>query len=134
MKEEDFILKQFGKEDGFKVPEGYFAGLTERVMQQIPSQQEESCHRMKVLPLHRRILRYWSVAAAVAIVFTVGGLWHYLRVERTNSEILAEMPVPDKVQDTVVSPDDEELLLLEEILDYAMVENSEIAYYLTENQ
>lgn len=36
MKEEDFIREQAGKENPFKVPEGYFESLTKQVMNQLP--------------------------------------------------------------------------------------------------
>ncbi|WP_420186599.1 hypothetical protein M1B74_07655 [Bacteroides pyogenes] len=36
MKEEDALLKKIGKENAFKVPEGYFENLTSEVMDKLP--------------------------------------------------------------------------------------------------
>ena len=36
MKEEDTLLKKLGKENSFKVPEGYFENLTSEVMNKLP--------------------------------------------------------------------------------------------------
>ena len=35
MKEEDTLLKKLGKENSFKVPEGYFENLTSEVMNKL---------------------------------------------------------------------------------------------------
>ena len=39
MKEEDNILKKVGRENSFKVPEGYFENLTSEVMGKLPEKE-----------------------------------------------------------------------------------------------
>ena len=39
MKEEDTLLKKLGKENSFKVPEGYFENLTSEVMNKLPEKE-----------------------------------------------------------------------------------------------
>ena len=40
MKEEDILLKKLGKEDSFKVPDGYFENLTSEVMNKLPEKEK----------------------------------------------------------------------------------------------
>ena len=40
MKEEDNILKKVGRENSFKVPEGYFENLTSEVMNKLPEKEK----------------------------------------------------------------------------------------------
>lgn len=39
MKEEDTLLKKIGKDNSFKVPDGYFANLTSEVMNRLPDEE-----------------------------------------------------------------------------------------------
>ena len=39
MKEEDNILKKVGKENAFRVPDGYFENLTSEVMSRLPKRK-----------------------------------------------------------------------------------------------
>ena len=39
MKEEDNILKKVGKENVFRVPDGYFENLTSEVMSRLPEKE-----------------------------------------------------------------------------------------------
>ncbi|WP_333615688.1 hypothetical protein [Bacteroides pyogenes] len=40
MKEDDALLKKIGKENAFKVPEGYFESLTSEVMDKLPAKEK----------------------------------------------------------------------------------------------
>ena len=40
MKEEDILLKKLGKEDSFKVPDGYFENLTSEMMNKLPEKRK----------------------------------------------------------------------------------------------
>ena len=40
MKEEDNILKKVGKENVFRVPDGYFENLTSEVMSRLPEKEK----------------------------------------------------------------------------------------------
>ncbi len=42
MKEEDTLLKKLGKENSFKVPEGYFENLTSEVMNKLPEKEKSN--------------------------------------------------------------------------------------------
>ena len=40
MKEEDYILRKVGTENSFRVPEGYFEGLTSDIMNKLPEKEK----------------------------------------------------------------------------------------------
>lgn len=89
----------------FKVPEGYFDSLTLRTMDNIRKYEGRR---------HRSTWLRWSVAAAVAgIVATAGFLALHDNID--------EMPLAEN--EGVVSNEE---------LEYAMIANSDIEYYLTE--
>ncbi len=114
MKEEDLIRKiTEGKPNPFKVPEDYFDNFTERLMSQLP-QQEEKKKTSNVRPL-------WRWAAAVAVVAAAG--------------IASYMAAPDN--DLVASDTNTELIYEQysnDALDYAMLDNQDIEMFLTEAQ
>ena len=56
------LLERFGSETHFTVPEGYFEGLTERVMNRVPKRKR------------RRQVWRWAAAAVLAGVVAVGGM------------------------------------------------------------
>lgn len=63
--EEKKINDIFGKENPFKLPDGYFDNLTSQIMDQLPAQE------VKVHFWQRMAVR--KIAAAVAAVFVLGG-------------------------------------------------------------
>ena len=42
------ILKEIGNKNPFKVPEGYFEGLSDRIMSQLPDRMDESPKRVSL--------------------------------------------------------------------------------------
>ncbi|MBQ9191130.1 MAG: hypothetical protein IJ754_03355 [Bacteroidaceae bacterium] len=112
----------------FTVPEGYFEGFTERMMARLAAEDhlaetvEQQPHVVK-LPLWRRSLRYAAAAAAVALC--VGGAWLY--TTRNSSGDSAQMAAQMEMSALDYSEED-----INAILDYELVDNQHIAYYLTE--
>ncbi len=64
----DFKLDNHKKSTGFKAPEGYFATLEERVLQQLPVQER------KTISLYRKKPVWLGMAASFALLFG-GGLY-----------------------------------------------------------
>jgi len=62
----DFKLDQHKLKTGFKTPDGYFEGLADKVMQQLPEPQA------RVIPLYRRKPVWLSAAAAFIIMLGFG--------------------------------------------------------------
>lgn len=79
MEEEFNILKQVGKEQPFKVPEGYFENLNARIMANIPS--KETKHPKTILFTTWR--KYAAIAAAACLVGI--GVFTF-SINKTNTE------------------------------------------------
>jgi hypothetical protein len=128
IQEEKIIREHDSGRRPFKVPEGYFEGFTERMMNRLAdegllSEPVEHQTRVAKLPLWRRTLRYAAAVAAVAVC--VGGAWLYgVRNPAGDGAQLAaqtETPAFDYSEEDINA-----------ILDYELVDNQHIAYYLTE--
>lgn len=105
----------------FKVPEGYFDNLCDRVMSQLP---EKQVHTRRVSML--RVWRYAAVAVIGALICTSVLLIPRLKQgEASHSQAEAEMGYDMQA----ACYDDE---CLGEVLEYAGIDNNEIALYLTE--
>ena len=106
MRENDSIEKIIGKENPFKVPEGYFEGLTDSIMQNINRHEA----RRK-----NRILKVYRIAAAAIIIGIVaaGGVFFNMH---NDKEMMAE----------------KQAQIMDQALDYAMISNDEIYHYLAE--
>ena len=95
------LVERFGTESHFTVPEGYFNGLTDKVMSRVAQRKR------------RRLVWRWAAAAVLAGSVIMGGLL----LERHNATQTAKA---------------ENIQYIEDALDYSMIANMSIAYYLTE--
>lgn len=95
------LVERFGSESHFTVPEGYFNGLTDKVMSRVAQRKR------------RRLVWRWAAAAVLAGSVITGGLL----LERHNATQTAKA---------------ENIQYIEDALDYSMIDNMSIAYYLTE--
>lgn len=104
MKSDEKILHEtVGCENPFRVPEGYFNALPQRVNRR----------------LHPRSTFHWwyAVAASVIVALCVWGLW----------------PEPVKTESAdVLAQASEQVSLSGDDLEYELLTNADIAYYLTE--
>lgn len=130
MKEEDIIRQHDTGRNPFAVPEGYFRDFDERLMQRLAELSDgvatesggaaaSSGPRGKVVVMPvRRWMRY-AAAIAVAALCIGGGTYLYNRGTAAEPEADAA--------ELLLSDDN-----IDEILDYEMLNNNQIAYYLTE--
>lgn len=118
MKEEDILKTSFGKENPFRVPEGYFETLESRIMSSLPEENASTRTVAKEIPLWRRLRPY--VAAAAFFGVMAGG---YLIYNRNNPE--ASLPA-DNVASMVQSDD----YNIDTAVDYAMLDNEDFYAYL----
>lgn len=110
--EERHIEETFGRQNPFRVPEGYFDQLPDRVMAQLPQSDRQS----------RQVrLRRWLYAAASVVLLAVMGLTYYLHQE---SE---ELPAVAAVE---IGTDNS---YIDDAADYAMIDNTEIYACLADN-
>lgn len=126
-REENILKERFGKENPFKVPEGYFDHLTERIMENLPEQE------VRVIDIRSRQtlwqkLPLRKIAAAVAVVALLGGGSFWALQHEGNSKVVAH--VKQHEQKAVAS----EEAAFNEMADYAMIDNETIyASLMTEN-
>lgn len=117
-------------ENPFKVPEGYFDTLCSRVMAQLPEEQA------KQVPMHKEaqkavkrtlIPRVWKYAAVVAVgaIVSLSVLIPNLS-QKENPQLASSEELGQAEQEYY----DEQYAF--DALEYAMVDNNEIALYLTE--
>ena len=120
MIQEEKLLRQItaGKDNPFRVPEGYFEQFTDKLMQQLPQQPSsvEARPATKVVPLRSRLWRY-AAAFIVAAGLGIGAATYW---NTTSSDAIA---INDESTQEEYYNDE---------LDYIMVGNMEIAEYLTE--
>ncbi|MCF0184612.1 MAG: hypothetical protein HUK01_09830 [Bacteroidaceae bacterium] len=113
---EKFTISENGSHrDPFVVPEGYFDSLEERVMQRIdtmPSPKRTS------RTLTFKQLMQWSAAACVLVA---AGLMYWQYSIQTSQ-------IDENTLISEISTDEE----WEDAMEYALIDNEEIAYYLTE--
>lgn len=96
------LLSRFGTEKPFTVPEGYFEGLTERVMNRVAQRKR------------RRLVWRWVAAAVLVGCVVTGGLFFEVRQQAIDNIQTAE-----------------DIQYIEDALDYSMIDNMSIASYLT---
>lgn len=109
-KEEIRIKELEGQQNPFSVPEGYFETFNERLLARLPKEEKPTW----VVRLMPRVLRY---AAAIVVIAGVGSA---LYLNHKNAPTVAYNDA--KAQEEYYN----------QVLDYAMVDNMEIAAYLTE--
>ena len=97
----------------FKVPNGYFDTLPNRVMQRINAEGAHTAQKSNT-----RLFFRLAAAAMLAGAFFMAGLAIYER----------SIPLTSNADDIIFA---QELEYTDELLDYAMLDNSDIEYYLT---
>ena len=102
MNEEKFLNERFGNENPFRVPEHYFDEFPQRVMKRIAHQNRR-----------RKMIRWGIAAIMTGIVFSSAFVLNNFRQ-----------------QDATLEADNTQYI--EDALDYSMINNMEIATYLTE--
>lgn len=126
-REENILKERFGKENPFKVPEGYFDHLTERIMENLPEQE------IRVIDIRSRQtlwqkLPLRKIAAAVAVVALLGGGSFWALQHEGNSKVVAHAKQHEQ---KAVSSED---AAFNEMADYAMIDNETIyASLIAEN-
>jgi hypothetical protein len=120
-KDEKFLAERFGKKHPFEVPDGYFDDFASRLMSQLPEKEDRI---IKLQPIHRSYRRWIVLAAASAMiaVFSLGTYMHNEdRIFVSNS------------QNHVVHKVNNGYNVLDETVDYSMIDNEDIYAYVSDN-
>lgn len=105
----------------FKVPDGYFDTLCDRVMSKLPEVEEKKKTRLLQLPRH-----FWQHAAATLFAVATISLALYESSLNKPDQVAVNATISEEI---IQSYEDDSYV--NEALDYAMIDNSEIAAYLT---
>lgn len=106
-----------GRNNPFLVPEGYFDALPGQIMQRIQAEGLSSHARRR--PRSRFFIRL-TAAAVLTGFFTLAGLMLYEQNHQTTLNSEAGKSIASQ-----------EIEYSDEALDYVMLDNSDIEYYLT---
>ena len=121
MKEDTELKKKIGKENPFKVPEGYFENIVPEIMKQLPeAEAQESVE----------ITMWERVKPWVYMVAMFCGLMFGLRVMMMDKPVNKEMNTDNvSMTDSVQGIPDE---YIDSILDQAMMDDYTLYMYLTD--
>ena len=121
MKEDTGLKKKIGKENPFKVPEGYFENIVPEIMKQLPeAEAQESVE----------ITMWERVKPWVYMVAMFCGLMFGLRVMMMDKPVNKEMNTDNvSMTDSVQGIPDE---YIDPILDQAMMDDYTLYMYLTD--
>jgi hypothetical protein len=126
--EEKEMQERFGKGNPFRVPEGYFDQLTDRVMAQLP-EREQQAEQISLSDRHPKsrlvALRPWLYAAACTVAVVVMGLTFY------SHDVAEEQPLAST--STTNTTTNTESQYIDDAADYVMLDNAEIYACLAEN-
>lgn len=121
MKEDTELKKKIGKENPFKVPEGYFENIVPEIMKQLP--EAEAQESMEITMWER--VKPW-----VYMVAMFCGLMFGLRVMMMDKPVNKEMNTDNvSMTDSVQGIPDE---YIDPILDQAMMDDYTLYMYLTD--
>lgn len=122
MKEEEIIRKYSKGANPFRTPDGYFDSFNERLMQRI-AQNESEGSQAKVVSIGQRRRRRISYAAAavVAGLCIAAGSYLWTRETASTEQMLSATAIDMNNDDYI-----------DAALDYEMINNQQIASYLTE--
>lgn len=121
MKEEDTLLKKIGKENSFKVPEGYFENLTSEVMNKLPEKEKITFEEEHVSTWTRLKPLFYMAAMFIGAALII-------RVASTDHKPAAADEIAVMEADTEVVSDE----MLDIALDRAMLDDYSLYVYLSD--
>lgn len=139
MHEDKFLYSRYGKANHFKVPEGYFDGLDQRVMQALSRDDQRALQpdgkkpaevwsvsvpvRSKWVALRRTI-----ISAAAGICVAVLALDAYLKHDNGQQASHGAAAVE------AVSPDEKLSANMDMLCDYSMMDTDDMYAYMTNSR
>ena len=120
MKEEDDILKKVGKENIFRVPDGYFENLTSEVMSRLP--EKETPAFIKKEPTKWERIKPWLYMTAMFV-----GAALIIRVASAERTPATDQIAMDDTETEVVSDE-----YISTVLDNSMLDDYSLYVYLTD--
>ncbi len=119
MEKEDYILRRVGTENPFRVPEGYFEGLTSDIMNKLP-EKEKPAFVQKEPTMWSKVKPWLYMAAMFA------GAALIIRVASSGRQ---SAPDTDYVQ---AEEADKEMQYFNEVVDNSMLDDYSLYVYLSD--
>lgn len=122
-KEERYLKSRIGKQNPFRVPEGYFDSFAERMMENLPEQEARTVVMSR--PHRSRVLRTVLYAAACLCLAVLGTViyWHKLSMQNVDS---------GSTTVAVHTTTNADAAYVDAVADYTMMDNTDIYAYLSE--
>ena len=121
MKEEDILLKKLGKENSFKVPDGYFENLTSEVMNKLPEKE-------KVVFKEEPVSTWTRLKPLLYMAAMFVGAALIIRVASSDRKSVADIDVAVTEIETEVISDE----MIDMALDRAMLDDYSLYVYLSD--
>ena len=130
---EELLKQKFGQENPFKVPEGYFDNFASKFMEQLPEEEPKAVE--VEMPVAKRTwispMRRFAIAASFAAVL-FGAATYYastgVNKDQDSQTEMASVALKNTETKSVQSD-----YMMDEMVDFAMIDNAEIYSYLIEN-
>ncbi len=130
---EELLKQKFGQENPFKVPEGYFDNFASKFMEQLPEEEPKAVE--VEMPVAKRTwirpMRRFAIAASFAAVL-FGAATYYastgVNKDQDSQTEMASAALKNTETKSVQSD-----YMMDEMVDFAMIDNAEIYSYLIEN-
>ena len=130
---EDILKQKFGQQNHFQVPEGYFDKFMTDIMEQLP-EQETTAVEVKLSDTKKawiRPMRRLAIAASFAALLFGAATFYKSGSQSNQASSEIQTAKMEKVADSQSAENDE--YYIDEMANYAMLDNSDIYAYLIEN-
>ena len=111
--EQEYLNSIIGKENHFRVPEGYFDRLTAEIMEKLPEQTSNT----ETKGSKTVIMRPWLAAASLAAVIAISATLYFNRNSFANDEPIAQ------TAEVMTTENDS---YIEDAADYMMIDHKDI--------
>lgn len=119
-RKDEILNKPYSDNGAYRVPEGYFSTLNQRILDRLPEEQPQA--KAKVFRIRSRY-KYAAAACMAGIIIGVGALFFHNHLNENAAQIAAvEAAETETISDEY----------MRECMDYAMVDNNDIYTYLAE--
>lgn len=104
MKEEDEIMKKFGKDNPFTVPEGYFQNFTDEVMSKLPEKKEvPSVTKVRTWDRIRPWVYMTAMFIGAFLITKIASFNHQQNNSVAQTETGTEQQMSDEEISTIIS-------------------------------
>lgn len=121
MKEEDILLKEFGRKNDFSVPDGFFDSFADKLMDKLPEQDNAHVIDMRAESWWHRLPLRKTAAAVSAIVILGAGAFGLsnLKPHGASHEIISAVQQKDNHSSNA------EYSTFDQMADYVMIDNQD---------